>query len=58
MTQYNKKIMTIAKLVETAWLTRYPWPTEIKNDRGQKIIGRELKYNVIPEEYGIEYNTI
>ena len=35
ITKYNdKKPMTIANLVETTWLVRYPWPVEITYDRG------------------------
>ena len=30
---YDKKSMTIANLVETKWMSRYPWPTEITYDR-------------------------
>ena len=33
VTQYSdKKAMTIANLVETMWLDRYPWPVEITYD--------------------------
>ena len=33
--QYDDKIaITIANLVETMWLTRYPRPMEIKYDQG------------------------
>ena len=35
VTQYsNKKVMTIANLVETTWLVRYPWPVEITYGQG------------------------
>ena len=35
VTQYhNKKVMTIANLVETTWLVQYPWPVDITNDQG------------------------
>ena len=30
----NKKSMTIANLVETMWLVRYPWPEEVTYDWG------------------------
>ena len=30
----NKCAMTIVTLVETTWLTRYPYPTEIAYDQG------------------------
>ena len=35
ITQYNDKIsISIEKLVETMWLTRYPRPKEITYDQG------------------------
>ena len=43
ITQYkDKKVMTIKTLVETAWVTRYPWKIEIMFDQGAKFIGREF----------------
>ena len=37
--QYNdKKTMMIAKLVETSWLSRYPWPCEITFDHGSGLL--------------------
>ena len=27
MQYYNKRVLTIANLVETTWLTKNPWPT-------------------------------
>ena len=40
--QSNKKAMTVANLVETTWLVRYPWPVGIMNDRGGGFLGHEL----------------
>ena len=35
ITQYNDmKAMIIANLIETVWLTRYPFPTDITYDQG------------------------
>ena len=37
---YDDKIaITIADLVETKWLSRYPTPIEITNDQGKEFIG-------------------
>ena len=39
--QYNDKIaMSIADLVETTWLSRYPRPIEIMHDQGSEFIGK------------------
>ena len=29
----DKKVTTIVNMVETTWLSRYPWPSEIMYDR-------------------------
>ena len=35
VTQYrDNKAMTIANLLETTWLVRYPWPLDITYDQG------------------------
>ena len=55
MTQYrNKKAVTIADLVETIWLVRYPWPVEISYEQGGELLGREFKDRLIENEYGID----
>ena len=47
---YNdKKVRTITNLVETTWLTRYPWPTQITYDQESQFIGNELKDNLIKD---------
>ena len=44
VTQYNyRKLMMIANLVETTWLSRYPWPLEITYGRGSEFLSREFK---------------
>ena len=43
VTQYNDKIATsIASLVETTWLYRYPKPMEITYDQGKDFIYHEF----------------
>ena len=42
ITQYDDKIViSIAYLVETTWLTRYPRPTEITYEQGSEFIGHD-----------------
>ena len=44
ITQYNdKRDISIANLVETMWLSRYPRPIEIMYDQGKYFIGNELR---------------
>ena len=44
ITQYeDKRAISIANLVETMWLTRYPRPTEITYDQGSEFIGHEFR---------------
>ena len=48
ITQYNdKNEITIAYLVETRCLTRYPWPTKITYDQGSEFIGHEFRKSLI-----------
>ena len=55
VTQYrNKKMRTIAYLVETTWMVRYPWPVEITYDRRGKFLSHEFKNILIEIEYGIK----
>ena len=43
ITKYDdKRAISIADLVETIWLTRYPIPMEITYDQGSQFIGHEL----------------
>ena len=40
MCEYDdKRSITVANIVETQWLSRYPWPTQITLDRGSEFIG-------------------
>ena len=48
VTQYSdKKLMTIAKLVETTWLVWYPCPVEITYYQGGGLLGNEFKNSLI-----------
>ena len=41
----DKKAISIANLVETMWLSRYPIPIEITYDQGSEFIGHGfIKY--------------
>ena len=47
----NKRVIWIANLVKTVWLTRYPRPIEIMYEKGSELIDHEcinpeLKYNM------------
>ena len=57
MKQYiDKNAMTIANLVETTWLVRYPWPVEITYDRGGEFLNHGFKNSSIEYEYSIKTN--
>ena len=48
ITQYdNKRAISIANLVETKWLTRYPRPVEITYDQGSEFIDHEFRKSLI-----------
>ena len=47
-TQYNnKRAISTANLVETAWLSRYSRPMEIKYDQGSEFISHEFRKSII-----------
>ena len=48
----NKKATSIANLVETTGLTRYPRPIKITYDQGSKFIGHEFRKSLL------EKNTV
>ena len=51
---YDDQIaITIANLVETTWLSRYPRPIEIMYYQGSESIGHEFRKSLIETEYGI-----
>ena len=33
----NKRADEIANILEYVWFTRYPWPTEVRMDRGKEF---------------------
>ena len=39
----DKRAMSIANLVETTCLSRYPRPIEITSDQGSEFIGQEFR---------------
>ena len=46
--QYNdKRSISIANLVETKWLSRYPRAIEIMYDQGSEFIGHEFRKYLI-----------
>ena len=48
----NKKAINVANIFEQAWLTRYPWPTEITYDQGNEFMGEFAE--MIKHDYGIK----
>ena len=46
----DKRAITIANLVETTWLSRYPRPIEIMYDQGKEFIGHEFIKSQIEDE--------
>ena len=57
--QYDdKRAITIANLVETMWLSRYPRPMKIMYDQGKHFIGHELRNSLIEMEYRITAKPI
>ena len=55
-TAKEKDAMAVASLVETTWLTRYPWPQEIVYDRGTEFMGDFA--TMIKDDYGIKTRPI
>ena len=52
----NKKAEEISNLIETTWLTRYPWPTEIVMDRGREFCA-EVK-DMLRDDYPFKRKVI
>ena len=55
-TTEGKSAMEVANIVETTWLSRYPWPQEIVYDRGTEFMGDFA--NMISDDYGITKRPI
>ena len=54
MAQYDdKKSISIANLVKSTWLSRYPRSIEIMYDQGSEFIGHELRKSLIEDKNGI-----
>ena len=47
----DKNAITVANIVEQAWLTRYPWPQEMNFDKRTKFMAEFA--TMIKEDYGI-----
>ena len=52
----NRRADFIANILEMAWLTRYPWPTEVVMDRGSEFKG-EVQ-DLLKNEYGFARKMI
>ena len=52
----NKRADYIANILEQTWLTRYPWPTEVRMDRGKEFAAEVT--TAIKQEYGIHLKVI
>ena len=52
----EKDSMTVANIVETTWLSRYPWPQEIVFDRGSEFM-KDFA-SMVNEDYGIKQRPI
>ena len=51
---YNKTAINVANVVETTWLSRYPWPKLITFDKGKEFMAEFSK--MIKSDYGIKKN--
>ena len=53
--QYNDKYSdTIANMIDPMWLCRYPCPTKIMYDCGNKFLGHAFINDLIKNKYGIK----
>ena len=53
----DKEAFTVVALaVEQAWLTRYPWPTQITFDKGKEFMGEFAE--MVAKDYGIKRKGI
>ena len=52
----NKYAITVANIVEQAWLTRYPWPQVMTYDKGKEFMAEFAM--MIKNDYGISKNGI
>ena len=47
----NKRANEVANVLEHTWLMRYPWPTEVRMDRGKEFAAKVAA--ALKNEYGI-----
>ena len=52
----SKRADIIANTIETTWLTRYPYPTQIVLDRGKEFMAEFS--DMINNDYGIKKNLL
>ena len=52
----NKRADYLANTIEFTWLTRYPWPTEIRMDKGQEVAAEVAA--ALKNIYGIDRKII
>ena len=52
----EKKADYIANILEMHWLCRYPWPTEVRMDRGMEFAAEVA--DMLRDEYGIPRKQI
>ena len=52
----NKQADYIANTLEYHWLTRYPWPTEVRMDKGKEFAGEVQK--ALKHQFGFERKII
>ena len=52
----DKSSMEVAGCLESAWLNRYPIPTEVIADRGREFMGEVLR--MLREDYNVKKNLI
>jgi len=52
----NKEAFTVASKVEQTWLTRYPWPTILRFDRGAEFMGEFVR--MAKQDYGLKTRPI
>ena len=50
----DKRAGTIANLVEQQWLTRYPLPSLITNEKGKEFIGEDFEKHLAQSEYDLK----
>jgi hypothetical protein len=52
----DKTAINVAQVVETTWLTRYPWPQEITYNRGTEFMAEFA--TMVEDDYGIKKKPI